>query len=186
MLWPITPPVRFNPKDAQAFLEELLALITNVDTTWPENPGWHSPQGYNCVEFDSYPMLKRYLRAVYFDPRVIAGQRREWPSGVSWIAVEQGGGWYDPQVAIDALTQCLRAKSKYGLGSTDVRLIEYYDQALIYNTPYRGVKHRTFRDVASHVAEQLREMSIPFTSVYLLHVPLREAFEIYPELRSCC
>ncbi len=183
LLPPHNPPVRFNPQDAERFCHEMFGLIAEVDQQWSHNPGWHSPQGHRITAFVAYPTLAKYLRAVHFEPRRVGGRRRSRPEELPWIVVEGEGGFYDPDVAVRAMIERLDVKIRqYGpFGKADVRLIVFYDEALLYNTPYRSVAHRTFGDVVQIAAQELTARPKPsFMKIYLLHAPGNEVFEIYP------
>lgn len=175
----------FKREDAGDFRRELRTLVAQVDAEWRESPCWQSAEGYLCRELNAYPTLQRYLEAIYFAPLDVAGERRERLPRVSWIVVDEGGGAYDPRVAIGALARRLEDKSRYAPSTSDVRLIVYYDQAVLYNTPFRSPSCPDFAAVANAAGQELRAIQPRFTHVYLLHVPLREAFEVYPNVVSC-
>lgn len=106
---------RFDVRDRDRFREELNRLIADVDTRWPDERFWHSPQGYLCRDFTGYPTLSTYLETAHFEPRVLAGERREWPDSIPWVFVEPPGGAYDPRTAVDALVAVAVAKAtRYG------------------------------------------------------------------------
>jgi hypothetical protein len=87
------------------------------------------------------------------------------------------------------------------LGSTPI----HYGRALLYNTPFRGLALRDFKDVARWLFESLRGRALDFEQVYLLgawgdidpklakiftdaKIPFiggPEAFEIFPQFRRC-
>ena len=181
---------RFDQRDAESFRDTLMHLIQDVDAHWQHNREWQS-RGYSCIMFDEYPVLKKYLSRINFEPRMKREERQYWPSGEDWICPESWADAYNPQIALEALTKAIRDKvERYGLsGKEDVRLIVHYNEAVLYNTPYRGFAgrshYRNFQDVAELAANEVRKMRVPFKKVYLLNVPEREAFEIYPVLLRC-
>ncbi len=180
---------RFDGHDRAGFKEELLRLIKAVDAGWPQNQSCQSPQGYRVTTFEEYPRLKKYLVSVHFEPCVVGGKRRKWPFDQPWIVFEGRGGAYDPNDAVAALARVIKDKAvHYGtFGEKDVRLIVFYNQAILYNTPFQGLANRTFADVAAIAARILGNIDVPFTKVYLLKAPDPdpEAFEVYPGLRQC-
>jgi len=178
---------RFDTADTEGFKEELDRLIADVDRRWPDNRAWHSPQGYLCRSFEGYLTLGKYLTEIHFEPRVIAGERREWFAGQPWVFLEAWGGAYDPQQAVDALVALAVEKvSGYGpFGQQDTRLLIFYNRAITYNTPFYGLAYRSFADVAPVVARKLAVIRVPFSLVYLLNALEREACEVYPECHQC-
>lgn len=180
---------RFDRRDAAPLKTEIHGLIGDVDSRWKQNRSWQFPQGYRCTTFKAHPTLGKYLDAIHFDPRVGRWVRRDWPAGQPWIHFEAPGGAYVSQVAIDAMK--LRVKEKaahYGtFRKEDVRLIVFYNQAALYNTPFQDLTLRSFEDVAAIAAETLSRIHIPFTRVYLLKAlyPSPESFEVYPRLGRC-
>ena len=95
---------------------------------------------------------------------------------------------------INALRNIIDEKlNHYSLSQgRETRLVLYYDQGVLYNTPYNDfLKHETFVDVARTAAQLVREVlarrSSPFTKIYLLKAlwPKPQAFEIWPTLTAC-
>lgn len=88
---------------------------------------------------------------------------------------------------ITALVAILEGKIRhYGAFAEPVRLIVYYGRAILYNTPYFGVKVREFRDVAELAARAVQGQT-RFERIYLLNAltPGLQAFEIFPALVEC-
>ena len=140
-----------------------------------------------CREFDRYPTLGKYLRSVNFDPRVVAGRERRWPTSQPWVFVENRGGAYSPESALAALGAILAQKTNhYGAFTRPTRLIIYYGQAAAYNTPYIGMDTREFADVAALAAHAVRGQTA-LEKIYLLNAlePGLEAFEIFPACVWC-
>lgn len=180
---------RFDRRDAACLKTEIHGLIGGVDSRWKQNRSWQSPQGYRCTTFEAHPTLGKYLDAIHFDPRVERWVRREWPASQPWIHFEAPGGHYVSQVAVDAMKLRVKEKAEhYGtFGKEDVRLIVFYSQAALYNTPLPDLAFRSFEDLASIAAATLSHSRVQFTKVYLLKAlyPSPEAFEIYPGLGRC-
>lgn len=108
----------------------------------------------------------------------------------SWIQFSADGGASSSENAIQALTTIISKKiSHYGRSlRRDLRLIIYYDEAVLYNSPYYDQKYETFEDVAQEAARLLAANPIlPFTKIYLLNAlsPGPEVFEVWPTLAKC-
>lgn len=187
MLSPREDLPKFDHADRGGFKAVLATLIQETDHQWPTERFWHSPQGRVCRDLAAYPPLGKYLRSVVFDPLVVRGQARPWPSGQPWVFTELRGGSYSPETALRALAGILEQKiRRYGRFSRPTRLLIYYGKAVAYNTPYLGVETREFVDVAALAAQAVRGQD-SFEKVYLLNAlePGLEAYEIYPECTRC-
>ena len=187
MLCPREDVTKFEAADEARFRTELWALVAETHERWPTERFWRSPQGRICREFDRHPILGKYLRSVNFDPRVVAGKERRWPTGQPWVFVENRGGAYSPETSLAALRAILAQKTThYGAFSRPTRLIIYYGQAAALNTPYVGVETRDFADVAALAADAVRGQT-SFEKIYLLNAlePGLEAFEIFPACVRC-
>jgi len=129
---------RLLPRDEASFRAELFECIRHVDARWPENPEWHEPMGYRCSDLSRYPTIEKHMSSVDFWPRT----RVDSFWGLAWIAFPSRGGAYTPKDAVDALLVLLEKKTaKYqnlheAQNLDELYLVAYYDQGLIYNTPY--------------------------------------------------
>ncbi len=108
----------------------------------------------------------------------------------SWIQFPADGCASSSENAVQALTRVISKKiSHYGrCESRDIRLVIYYDEAVLYNTPYHDQKYETFEDVAQEAARFLATKPLPpFTKIYLLNAlsPGPEVFEVWPTLAKC-
>lgn len=108
----------------------------------------------------------------------------------SWIQFPADGGASSSENAIQVLTGIISKKiSHYGRSeSRDIRLVIYYDEAVLYNSPYHDQKYERFEDVAQEAARFLAmKPLLPFTKIYLLNAlsPGPEAFEVWPALAKC-
>jgi hypothetical protein len=188
MLSPRPGAPRFARGDAAAFSTAIWDLIRETDELWPQKFLWHSPQGRLCREFSARPILAKYLASASFYPRVVGGRDRgARPVGVDWIVSEQWGGAFDSSVARNALVAAIQQKvDHYGPFREPIRLLVYYGQAILYNTPYLGVDLREFHQVAELAAQAIRSQG-RFERIYLLNAlePGLQAFEIFPELAKC-
>jgi len=102
-----------------------------------------------------------------------------------WIKFPLEGGAYSSEPAIKALAEIVAKKANMYADrqSGDLRLIIYYDQAVLYNTPYRDQEHEGFGDVAREAVKFLAgKPATPFRNIYLLSAlqPDPEVFEIWP------
>src|SRR5206468_3275918 len=84
MLCPRDRLTKFEAADRAIFRTEFWTLVAETHHRWPTERFWRSPQGRMCREFDRYPTLGKYLRSVNFDPRVVAGRERRWPTSQPW------------------------------------------------------------------------------------------------------
>ncbi len=174
--------------DMERFSAEFWGLIEETERRWSNEPFWHDPQGRLVREFSSYPTLARYLSTVVFDP-LLAGQtwRKKYPVDLPWIYVDSPGGAYSSSTALGALRTILQSKiAHYGRLSRTTDLIVYFNQAIVYNTPWYGPAVRGFGDVAAAAAHMVAGQS-RFNRIYLLCAvePQPEAYEIFPSLAKC-
>jgi hypothetical protein len=169
MLTPRADVMKFDPADRGGFREELWALVGETDQRWPTERFWHSPQGRLCRELGDSQLLEKYLSPVHFDPLVVRGKPRPWPTGQPWIFVEGRGGSYSPETAFRAMAGILGQKIRhYGRFTRPTRLIIYYGKAVAYNTPYVGIETREFADVPAVAAEVVRGQTA-FEKIHLLN-----------------
>lgn len=171
---------QFDPADAGDFHAEICALVQETDC------GWLSPGGRQVCEFGAYASLGKYLSAVVFYPLTVAGGRREWIQGKSWIFVKLPSGSYGSDWALDILHKRLQHKiAHYGGLARPVRLLVHYGKAAAYNTPYQGIEISEFRDVAAASVSVVANQRL-FQKIYLLSLePGVGAFEIFPDLAKC-
>jgi|WetSurMetagenome_2_1015567.scaffolds.fasta_scaffold127523_2 hypothetical protein len=124
--------------DQDSFCRELYDNAQRVDREWHANKEVNGPQGYHQIDFSGYPTLQKYLSILVFMPASMLAQ----PSGFPWICFRPHGGAYSSESAILALSELLEKKiPKYvGLRQKEnlreLYLIAYFDQGLVYNTPY--------------------------------------------------
>ncbi len=183
-------PGRFNSREGGAFRSELLGLIVDTDRRWPSEHFWHSPRGHVCRNLELYPTLAKFLHSIHFYPLRLGNKLEEpWPVDHPWIFFESWCGSYSSDTALDALLGIIRKKQNhYGSqAGRSVRMLIYYGQAVLYNTPYLDVKIRAFKDVAAMAARELPGKRLVFERVYLFQAlePYLQAFEIYPKLVPC-
>jgi hypothetical protein len=181
---------RFRQQDGLDFRNELYRLISDTDRRWPMERHWQSPQGRICRQFSSFPILNKYLRSVHFDPLRFGNTIKErWRTGHPWIFFQSRGGSYSSDTALIALLEIIRKKEDH-YGKQEARgvsLMVYYSQAVLYNTPFYGIKVNGFNDAAKFAADRLMKMPIIFEKVYLFQAlePDLQAFEVYPTLLKC-
>ena len=148
---------------------------------------WQTRRAATGGELAGIPVLGKYLLSVHFDPAMVRGDRKKpWPAGEQWIVFEAAGGSYNSDPAIAALVAAVDEKIKrYGGLSHPVRLLVYYGQAALYNTPYHG-PNTELVDVAM-IAARAVVTQTTFEKIYVLG-GLRdggEAYEIFPGLTRC-
>ncbi len=108
----------------------------------------------------------------------------------SWTKFPADGGAYSSENAVRALKNIFDKKiCHYGKSeSSDIRLLIYYDDAVLYNSPYHDLAYETFESMAREAARFLATKTpIPFTKVYLVNAlsPGPEVFEVWPTLAKC-
>jgi hypothetical protein len=157
---------RLLPAKAKAFRKELYRFISAVAGRWPE---WDDPQGYGYRDFSGFPMLEEHLESLVFFSR----DRFQPYPGVPWIWFELHGGAFDSKWMLDALITNIHKKiKKYAQPQNKLKLkqqrlhefdlLAYYDQAVLFNTPYRN-----FAAVAQAVNRDLAANAHPFDKVFL-------------------
>lgn len=170
---------RLEDGDAEAFRTELYSCIGELNAVAASEFDWHEP----ISKFEHYPALAKYLQRVRVRPRT----QSQHVKGVHWIDFSAHGGAYTAQTALDTLLTLIRNKTaKYdGLHKKErlkeLYLVAYYDQALIYNTPYfaPGV---TLDDVAREAAAEVARNPGQFQKVFLFNAlpGERRVIPLYP------
>jgi len=184
MVWlELEPSTLLSQGDAEQFRKEIYALVKEVEVHWYEREERQDPQSYVHADLSAYPCLSRYLKHVQFVPR----SRIHTHSGDAWIGFEDmRGGAFVPWSAVNSLLEFLRKKSKkYESLRADQRLDElilvaFYDQAVLYNTPYHPLN---LSDVANLAARAVAQNPGRFQRIYLFKAtePTLESFQIWPE-----
>lgn len=165
--------VRLAPRDAEAFRNELYQFIHEIDEAWVVHPEWADPQGFDFTEFVGYPSLTQHLEGLCFYSR----ERFDFAFGLEWITFRGHGGAYTPEWMRDALLGSIRNKSaKYAKPHNKLKLqqqkldefylLAYYDEAVLYNTPYDAPDFG-FKEIGDLVAEELLRIPHPFDKVFL-------------------
>lgn len=169
--------------DRGQFRLEIYELLTKMDLCWCEREEQQDPQGYVHKDFSEFPCLRRYLKGIQFFPH----SRIDTHPGDAWICFEDmGGGAFVAESAVKALLHLLRKKTeKYESLQADQRLDElylvaYYDQAVLYNTPFHPL-HLPY--VAKLAARAVARNPGHFQRIYLFKAtePTLESFQIWPE-----
>ncbi len=178
----------FPVQDQAGFRSDLLRLIAEADVAWSKDQaGQLDP--YVWREFGRYPVLGRYLETVLFYWSTSTGVSQGQPEPGTWIDIMPPGGAYRPGTALEALNAVVEEKlSRYGGLRRRSRLIIHYSRGWVYNTPFRSLGVRTFREVAQFIASALQGRTVPFEKVYLLNgvqAPCPEAYEIFPMFTEC-
>jgi threonine dehydrogenase-like Zn-dependent dehydrogenase len=107
-----------------------------------------------------------------------------------WSEFPADGGTYSSESALEALAGILAKKTeKYAARQNgDLRLLIYYDEAVLYNTPSEDLKHESFEDMAHEAAQLLAgKDAAPFNRMYLLRAPWPnpKTFEVWPSFSKC-
>jgi hypothetical protein len=138
LVW-IDPKRRMEKNDAAGFRSELLALMEEIDNGWSNIPYSDSPQGFPWKDFVKYPTLAKYLNSIDVHPRGGGGRK----GGVHWLTFPIRGGAYSPDWMVDALVDCISAKTtKYSAkptGFEEFHLLVHYDKTFVYNSPVFGI-----------------------------------------------
>jgi hypothetical protein len=179
------PPTHFRPKHTARFYADLLALTRDVTVEWTKplpRQRYTWPKQDECVALPSdiaaWPVLVHYLRKVTF-------RRSADAPCVSRPAVSVVG-FADSFREEDAITQLMsRIKKKmeayqWPIGE-DVRLLIFYDEAWIHNSP----PYAPLVVNAQIAARNLCGVAVPFKRTYLIFGRSGEAYEIHPDFKRC-
>lgn len=105
--------------------------------------------------------------------------------GRHWITFPARGGMYSPDWMVDALVQCVTAKTtKYPakpIGVSEFHLLVHYDKAFIYNSPVLGIRTGYLEAVKAAAAKIGGAVGV-FDKVFV-YVPIADgsqAFQLYP------
>jgi hypothetical protein len=169
--------------DAAAFRNEVYKFVADIDAAWLANPEWHDPQGYDFTDFAAYPMLARHLSGLDVHSR----ERFVTPLGANWLTFHLHGGAYTPDWMREALLANVLGKVvKYSKPHNKTKLqqqrldefylLAYYDEAVLYNTPY-GAPGFGFREIGALVTSELARNAHPFEKVFL-YSPLETAGKV--------
>jgi hypothetical protein len=80
--------------------DEFFACAAEVDRTWADSD--HRGDSYYQIEFDGYPLLKKYFNSINY----IGGE----PHGSCWIGQDGDGGAFDPFIPVESLKKALDNK----------------------------------------------------------------------------
>ena len=180
LVW-LAPRRKIIADDAPAFRSELLALMEAIDKDW-DNIRWSdSPQGFDWNDFTNHPTLRKYLSSIDVHPRR-PGQQK---GGAHWLTFPMRGGAYSPDWMVDALVECILAKTtKYPakpLGMAEFHLLLHYDKAFLYNTPVLGIDFGYAEAVRAAAARVGKAVGM-FDKIFV-HVTVADgekAFQFYP------
>jgi hypothetical protein len=175
---------------ATQFRKEIYKFIGGVNNRWSTNPKWKDPQGQDFNDFSGFPALAEHLQMLVF----FSSDRFNTYPGVPWICFEMHGGAFSSQWMVDALLANIKKKiQKYSKSGNEKKLqaqrldefylLAYYDQAVLYNTPYNGVGFG-FSDVASALYGYLVATQHPFGKVFLFSPIERESqvIQVWPSV----
>jgi hypothetical protein len=177
-----------SSRNAAAFRKELYEFVARIDTDWAKNTEWDDPQGYPFTDFTGYPTLAQHIEGLDFYAR---GRRFNPQVGAEWLTFRAHGGAYTSDWMRDALLDNIKRKpEKYAKPDNKLKLeqqrlaefylLAYYDEAVLYNTPYH-VPGFGFREIAAIVAQELAANPHPFDKVFL-HSPIEKppTIQVWP------
>jgi len=184
VIW-LAPKRRMMPADRSAFRSELLALIDAIDKDWENIPWSDSPQGFDWKDFSKYPTLSNYLDSLDIHPRRPRVSSTMQKGRPHWLTFPARGGAYSPDWMVDALVECVTAKTtKYPakpVSAAEFHLLVHYDKAFIYNTPVLGIDVG-YAEAVKTAAARIGNAVGVFDRI-LVYVPLadgQQAFQLYP------
>jgi hypothetical protein len=176
------------PQNATAFRKELYDFVARIDAEWLKNPEWNDPQGYPFTDFTGYPTLAQHIDGLDFYAR---GRRFNPQLGSEWLTFRAHGGAYTSDWMRDALIDNISRKiDKYAKPHNRLKLhqqrlaefylLAYYDEAVLYNTPYDSPGFG-FPEIAAIVAHELTAKPHPFDKVFL-HSPIEKppTIQVWP------
>jgi len=180
LVW-MAPKRRLDRSDAATFRTELIALVEEIDKSWVNIPRSDSPQGFDWKDFTKYPTLAKYLNAIDVHPRR-GGQQK---NGLHWLTFPMRGGAYSPDWMVDALVECITAKTtKYQAkppGVAEFHLLLHYDKAFVYNSPVPGIDFG-YTEAVRAAASKIGHAVGVFDKIFV-YVPVadgQKAFQLYP------
>ena len=166
---PVPKQIRFDPKDAGHFREQIFALIKQVDNDWPEKPGVRECR-QDTSDFTKFPLLGKYLHWLECHPGTGTHD-------VDWISFPSPGGAYSPSEMLETLKRALfghRDDDRYKdlkkhVGLDEVYLLVHYDfKAFAYNTPFDAPDFG-FEEAAELASNWLRGDGGYFDRIFLFH-----------------
>ena len=168
-----------------AFRSDLLVLLDAIDKRWTSEPEWDTPQGFAFSDFANYPTLAKYLNSFYIHPRKPHSASSMKKGGLHWLTFPAGGGAYSPDSMVDALCECIEAKTKkYAAkpaGAAEFYLLVHYDKALLYNTPVLGIDFG-YAEAVKAASDRIGNVVGLFDRIFVF-VPVangKRAFQLYP------
>jgi len=105
--------------------------------------------------------------------------------GPHWLTFPARGGAYSPEWMVDALCECVKAKTiKYAAkppGADEFHLLVHYDKAFVYNTPVFGIDFGYAEAVRAAAARIGNAVGV-FDKIFV-YVPVadgKQAFRFFP------
>ena len=180
LVW-LAPKRRIMPADRTAFRAELLALMEAIDRDWESIPWSDSPQGFDWKDFTKYPNLEKHLNSLDIHPRRAAVASTMRKGGLHWLTFPARGGAYSPDWMVDALVECVSAKTtKYfskPSGAAEFYLLVHYDKGFVYNTPVLGIDFG-YAEAVKAAAAQISGAVGVFDKI-LVFVPVAEGPQVF-------
>lgn len=180
-VWLSAKEVRFDPRDAAHFREQMFDLLEQVDNSWFQKHGLRDCS-HEIGGFAGFPVLGKYLLRVQVEPAI--RERFE----INWIDFPPPGGFYSPKAMLDTLSTSLVAHKtderykdlRRHVGLDEVYLLVHYDfKAFAYNTSF-GPPNFGFKEAARLASNVLGGNGGYFDRVFLFHFlwGMEEAYRI--------
>ncbi len=183
-VWLFPKQIRFEPRDARHFREQLFALIEQMDNAWSQKPDYqpNSSDDDDVSDFVGFPLLEKYLEGVRFAPLPYFE--------TDWIDFPSPGGAYSPNEMLETLTSSLSAHKtderyrdlRKHVDLDEVYLLVHYDfKAFAYNTPF-DAPNFGFEKAAEFASSVLDGDGGNFDRIFLFHFlwGQEEAYRIFP------
>jgi hypothetical protein len=165
-LW-LHPKGHVHAKDYAQFREQLFDIIRASDERWPNEPYWQRGTLLSADDLKAYPVLAKYLDGIRLFAKTPG---REWPTPDWWILFPAGGGFFNKDTMLNPLKQLIASKTAhYGqsnTGFTHLSLLLYYEQAVLYNSPYATPLHPE-EAIVEAAKESIGESIAPFERIFL-------------------
>ncbi len=170
-LWLAPKDLRLNEEDASPFRQQLFALIDEVDKNWTQKPDWGQRSWADRTDFDSFPIVGKYLNRIRFHSRKRHRSR-------NWITFPYQTKHFSPNTMREVLRDGLLKHTKderYNnnlraqAGLDELYLLVHYDiKAFAYNTPFE-TPNSGFKEAAEFASQELNGDGGYFDRIFLFH-----------------
>lgn len=168
-VWLSAKEVRFHPRDASDFRNQMFALIQEVDDKRSKKPERDQNYWQDESEFTGFAILEKYLKSARFHPKRRQKSR--------WIFFSPSATHYSPNGMQETLRSSLlthRSDERYRdlrkqVDLDEVYLLVHYDfRAFAYNTPF-GAPNFGFKEAAEFASSVLGGDGGYFDRIFLFH-----------------